>query len=126
MQKEHEIMMTQKARLRKAMRALGIAQEINEDCLNLRKLRMESDVVRDITEEELLKEKALIAEVQDLYNRTLGQLDGQVASNKDALDEIQLLWADGREGLRLDAKAVGLKNDSPGIMFGGKAAYPEE
>lgn len=67
----------ERVRLKQAMAILGIPLAIATECIDRRSGRSDSELVRDRPEEEIIKEIALIAEIRDIFNRTLADIEAQ-------------------------------------------------
>lgn len=74
---EISTMEEQRLRLKQALSILNIPEMIATECINTRSGRSDSELVRDRPEEEIIKEIALIAEIRDIFNRTLNDVEAQ-------------------------------------------------
>ncbi|XP_063229568.1 tektin-4 [Bacillus rossius redtenbacheri] len=122
----------QRQRLRTALGVLRLPAAIAGECLELRTARLEPDLVRDRVEEELVKEVALASEVGELMQCTLKRFEEQLAANKAAKQRAECDWSDKKEAYEIETTNVGLRNNSPDILFhpgatrfGGSQSSPE-
>ncbi|XP_075232074.1 tektin A [Lycorma delicatula] len=114
---ELELLETQRRRIKQAKSVHVIVKSINSECLSRRSLRMEPDLVRDLVEEELIKEAALIKEVCDLIDRTTVQIEEQLERNKAIKARLEDDWSDKKESYEIETLNVKLNNKSPLVMF---------
>jgi tektin-4 len=63
-----------------------------------------------------------VNEVEDLLNRTLVQIQEQLARNKAAKAKLEDDWSDKQETYNLEIKSVSLTNRSDTILFKPAAA----
>ena len=116
-----------RARLKKAIQILEVVERINHECREIRKNRLEDDLVRDVVEEELFQEKGLCEQVHELYDRTLAEFENAYRNTKSTYLEIQNLWSDEKETLEYETANIGYKNSSPDICFyHGNARFEHE
>ncbi|XP_022185887.2 tektin-4 isoform X2 [Nilaparvata lugens] len=114
---ELELLESQRRRAKQAKAVLGVVRSISAECLSRRALRMEEDLVRDAVEEELIKEAALVKEVNDLIDRTIVQIEEQLDRNKAIKARLEDDWSDKKESYNIEATNVKLNNKSPTILF---------
>ncbi|XP_010904330.2 tektin-4 [Esox lucius] len=99
---ETDLLLGQKRRLEKALDATEIPFAIATDNLTCRERRPGPDLVKDLVEEELLKEVELIRSVQALLKRTLSQAVNQIKCNREAKQTLELDWSDKYQAYSLD------------------------
>ncbi|KAH8395577.1 hypothetical protein KR222_000489 [Zaprionus bogoriensis] len=104
-------------RLRKSMVVLGVPESIVKECIEKRCGRPDSELVRDTTEEELVNELALIAEIRRQLKKTLEDFESQQVENRAAKQRLELDWSDKQEAYDIDTENLGLNNSSRTIMF---------
>uniref|UniRef100_A0A1B6BY47 Tektin n=1 Tax=Clastoptera arizonana TaxID=38151 RepID=A0A1B6BY47_9HEMI len=123
---ELDLLEQQRRRAEQAKAVLGIVKNIASECLNRRTTRMEPDLVRDTAEEELIKEAALVKEIEDLINRTLVQIEEQLERNKSAKARLEDDWSDKKESHQIESINVNLNNKSKTILFKpGATRFPD-
>jgi tektin-4 len=73
-----------------------------------------------------LQEVALTYEVRDVMTRLLTQMEEQLVINKAAKQDLEMDWSDKKEAHAIDSVNIGLKNNSPTILFKpGATRIPE-
>jgi tektin-4 len=124
--KEIEVLDEERARLKGASRILNLPEAISRECLELRTHRYEPDLVRDDTEQELIKEVAIVGEIRRVFNKLLNEVDTQMAMNRAAKSAIEMDWSDKMVSLKLDRKNLSLTPQSNLIQnHPGVARWPE-
>lgn len=88
------------------------------ECLDRRTGRLDSELVRDDVEEELIKEVALCSEIRDIFSRTLKDVEMQLLEDHTAKQRYKtnLLEYFAKRGLfvwALDWSTTGAINESP-------------
>lgn len=73
--------------------------------------------MRDVPEEELVNELALLAEIRQLLKKTLEDFEQQQVENRTARERLEYDWSDKKEAYEIDSINVGLDNNSKIIMF---------
>nr|XP_024215942.1 tektin-4 [Halyomorpha halys] len=116
----------QKRRAIQARNVLGLCRSINGECLTRRGFRDGYDLARDKVEDELIKEAAMISEINMLISNTIRKIDEQQAANKSMKERLEGDWSDRNEAFILTNENISLKNESPTILFRAAAArFPE-
>lgn len=114
-------------KLRKTLVVLGVPESIVKECIEKRCGRPDIELVRDTTEEELVNELALIAEIKRQLNKTLEDFESQQTENRAAKQRLEFDWSDKQEAYDIDAINLGLNNQSRTIMFhAGAVRQPPE
>ncbi|EDW77965.1 uncharacterized protein Dwil_GK24269 [Drosophila willistoni] len=114
---EISTMEEERIRLRKSLVVLGVPESIAKECISKRAGRPDTELVRDQTEEELVNELALIAEIRRLLKKTLEDFETQQVENRTARQRLEYDWSDKKEAYEIDTLNVGLNNNSRVIMF---------
>jgi len=123
---EIDMLEAQRRRARHAKIALGIVRNIAAECLSRRAKRIGSDLVRDEVEEELIKEAALVKEVEDLIDRTIRQIEEQQERNKAIKARMEDDWSDKKQAYDIEAINTNLTIKSPTILFKpGATRFPD-
>ncbi|KAG8326340.1 hypothetical protein J6590_044327 [Homalodisca vitripennis] len=123
---EIDMLEEQRRRARQAKTALGIVKNITRECLGRRAKRIEPDLVRDEAEEELIKEAALVKEVEDLIDRTIVQIEEQQERNKATKARMEDDWSDKKQSYDIEAINTNLTIKSPIILFKpGATRFPD-
>lgn len=78
---------------------------------------MEPDLVRDNVEEELIRELALIKEINDLFERTLKDVEIQLTANKSSKARLEVDWSDKQIAFDIDNLNCSLTIKSNIILF---------
>ncbi|EDW03655.1 tektin-4 [Drosophila grimshawi] len=115
-------------RLRRTLVVLGVPESIVKECIEKRCGRPDSELVRDHTEEELVNELALIAEIKRVLKKTLDDFNAQQMENRAAKQRLEFDWSDKQEAYDIDTVNLGLSNTSRMIMFhvGAMRQPPEQ
>jgi tektin-4 len=117
----------QRRRLKQAMNVLQMPESIVSECLETRTRRPEPELIRDAPEEELIKEKALIAEIRALLIKTLADIEAQQRDNRSNKQRMEFDWSDKKDAHENDSRNSHLSNRSPAIMFkAGSTRFPAE
>jgi tektin-4 len=90
---EITILETQRQQVKNAMDVLKIPEYITEECLDLRRNRMQSDLIYDEPQEELFTESALIENVKKLHREMLRDIENQMKMNVAAKDALESDWS---------------------------------
>lgn len=104
-------------RLRKALVTLGIPECIVRECIEKRCGRPDTELVRDTSEEELVNELALIAEIKRQLQKILQDFEAQQQENRSAKKRLEFDWSDKQEAYDIDTINLGLNNHSRTVMF---------
>ncbi|KAB0798255.1 hypothetical protein PPYR_09248 [Photinus pyralis] len=117
----------QRKRLKAAGAILNIPESIVGECLERRTGRLDSDLIRDEVEEELIKESALVAEIRQIFSATLKDIETQLSENKTAKQRLEYDWSDKVVAHKIEGINCGLNNKSKIIMFKhASVAFPYE
>lgn len=117
----------QRRRLKQAMNVLQIPESIASECLRTRTRRPDQELVRDEPEEQLIKEKALIAEIRALFIKTLTSIESQQIENRGNKEKLEFDWSDKKEAHEIDSRCSQLSNKAQAIMFrAGATRFPAE
>lgn len=117
----------QRRRLKQAMNVLQMPESIVSECLETRTRRPEPELIRDAPEEELIKEKALIAEIRALLIKTLSDIEAQLRDNRTNKQRMEFDWSDKKDAHENDSRNSQLSNRAPAIMFRpGATRFPAE
>lgn len=117
MQDEISTLEEERVRLKKSLVILGVPESIVKECIDKRCGRPDTELVRDVPEEELINELALIAEIRQQLKKTLEDFEQQQVENRTARQRLEYDWSDKNEAYEIDALNMGLNNHSKTIMF---------
>lgn len=124
---EISTMEEQRRRLKQAMNVLQMPESIVSECLSTRTRRPEPEIIRDEPEEELIREKSLIAEIRALFLKTLAEIEAQQKENRSNKQRLEFDWSDKKEAHENDSRNSLLSNRAPAIMFKpGATRFPSE
>ncbi|CAH1155106.1 unnamed protein product [Phaedon cochleariae] len=117
----------QRRRLKQASSVLTVPESIAGECLDRRTGRMDSELVRDDVEEELIREVALCSEIRDIFSRTLKDVEMQLLEDKTAKQRLEYDWSDKKVSHEIDSINMALNNKSTVLRFKpGAVCFPEE
>lgn len=89
--------------------------------------RLDPELVRDIVEEELIRELALTAEIRETFTRTLKDVEQQLLEDKTAKQRLEYDWSDKKQAHEIDAVGVALNLRSNVTLFRpGATILPEK
>ncbi|CAF4942312.1 unnamed protein product [Pieris macdunnoughi] len=91
---ELSVIESQRQQLKNAMDILKIPEYITEECLNLRRNRMQSDTVYDEPQDALFKESVLIQNIKQLHRDMLNEMESQIKMNVAAKNSLERDWSD--------------------------------
>lgn len=74
-------------------------------------------MVRDAPEEALVKEIALIAEIKNIFEATLRNVEEQQIENRSARERLEFDWSDKKDASEIDSLNAGLNSKSSTILF---------
>ncbi|KAL1139824.1 hypothetical protein AAG570_006801 [Ranatra chinensis] len=114
---ECKMLESERRRTSQARSVLGIVRSISNECMSRRGMREGYELARDKIEEELIKEAALVNEVGGLMQRTLLQIEEQLARNKSVKARLEDDWSDKHEAHAIDLENAGLNNRSSKVLF---------
>lgn len=116
---EINVLEAQRQQLKNAMDTLTIPEYITEECLDLRRNRMQSDLVYDEPQEELFTESALIENVKRLHREMLRDIEHQMKMNVTAKNVLEKDWSNKylafkyeSENADLETKSVNVKDSA--------------
>ncbi|XP_050554257.1 tektin-3-like [Spodoptera frugiperda] len=119
MDAEINVLEAQRQQLKNAMDTLRIPEYINEECLDLRRMRMQSDLIYDEPQEDLFTESALIENVKKLHRDLLRDVEYQLDMNVASKNWLERDWSDKQlafkyesENAYLETKAVNVKDSA--------------
>lgn len=117
----------QRRRLKQAMNVLQMPESIVSECLQTRTRRPDQELVRDEPEEELIREKALIAEIRALFKKTLADIESQQSENRTNKERLEFDWSDKKDAHENDSRNSQLNNKAAAIMYkAGATRFPSE
>ncbi|KAM9468895.1 tektin-1 [Clarias gariepinus] len=102
MVQEIELLVTIKERVERALGSCAEPLQAAVDCLHEREKRVETDLVHDDVDRELLKEKDVIEGVTALLQRTLEQIIEQIRLNRSAKYHLEKDLRDKFQAERID------------------------
>ncbi|KAF9415737.1 hypothetical protein HW555_006707 [Spodoptera exigua] len=119
MDAEINILEALRQQLKNAMDTLKIPEYINEECLDLRRMRMQSDLIYDEPQEDLFTESALIENVKKLHRDLLRDIEYQLDMNVASKNWLERDWSDKHlafkyesENAYLETKAENVKDSA--------------
>ncbi|CAH0598192.1 unnamed protein product [Chrysodeixis includens] len=119
MDAEINILEAQRQQLKNAMDTLNIPEYITNECLDVRRNRMQSDLIYDDPQEDLFTEAALIENVKKLHREMLRDIEYQLDMNIAAKTWLERDWSDKflafkyeSENAYLETKAVNVKDSA--------------
>ncbi|XP_047036908.1 tektin-3-like [Helicoverpa zea] len=119
MDAEINVLETQRQQLKNAMDTLKIPEYITEECLDLRRNRMQSDLIYDEPQEDLFTESALIENVKRLHRDLLRDVEYQLDMNVASKNWLERDWSDKflafkyeSQNAYLETKAVNVKDSA--------------
>ncbi|XP_017291885.1 tektin-4 [Kryptolebias marmoratus] len=121
-----ESLQAARTRLERALDATELPYAISTDNLSCRARRSGPDLVRDVVEEELLKEVDLIKGIQALLKRTTAQVVTQIKMNREAQQTLELDWSDKFQAYSLDDHSGRHSNMSPDTQRHPSSASMQE
>lgn len=97
------------------------------ECLERRTGRLDSELVRDEVEVELMKERALCDEIRQQFLQTLKDVELQLIEDKTAKQRLESDWSDKKQAFELDSTGRSLTLRSSILMFKpGSVIFPGE
>lgn len=109
------------------MCALFLCMCTATECLDRRCSRPDTELVRDVPEEELIKEVAMISEINDLFQRTLNDISQQQIENRTARERLEYDWSDKKDASEITSRNCALNNTSTTVLFKpGATRYMDE
>ncbi|XP_037051318.1 tektin-4 [Bradysia coprophila] len=114
---EITLLENERNRLKRSLAAVGLPERIAKECLDRRCGRSDTELVRDVPEEELVREIALIGEIQTTLKKTLKNVEDQQIENRAARQRLEFDWSDKKDASEIDAINAGLNSKSSTILF---------
>ncbi|XP_014489348.1 PREDICTED: tektin-1 [Dinoponera quadriceps] len=99
---------------------------ICQKCLNARERRLNIDLVRDDVERELLKEREMIKEAENLLGRVVGEICEKIRKLKATLYHIDNDQENKECNLQIDRRNVALKNTDFNLNTCQSILYPNK
>lgn len=97
------------------------------ECLDRRRSRPDSELIRDGPEDELVKEVALIYEIKMLLEKTLKAIEDQQRENQAIKLQMEHDWSNKKDAHEIETTNCGLRNTSTTTLFKpGATRYPSE
>ncbi|RZC42216.1 tektin-4 [Asbolus verrucosus] len=117
----------QRHRLKQASSVLQLPESIAGECLERRTGRLDTEIIRDEVEVELIKELALTAEIRETFTRTLKDIEAQLLEDKTAKQRLEYDWSDKTVSHEIEALNISLNNNSNTLLFKpGAVIFPED
>ncbi|XP_041972054.1 tektin-4-like [Aricia agestis] len=89
---EIRILEALRQQLKNSMDILNVPEQINDECLNIRTNRMQSDLVYDDPQDQLFKESVLIQNIKRLHREMLNEIEYQMKLNVAAKTALEVDW----------------------------------
>lgn len=97
------------------------------ECMDRRRSRPETELIRDGPEEELVKELALIHEIKQLLEKTLKDIEEQQGENRAIKLQMEHDWSNKKDAFEIETVNCGLRNTSTTTLFKpGATRFPSE
>mgnify|MGYP005983806937 CR=1 FL=1 len=117
----------QRRRLKQASKVLQLPESIAGECLERRSGRLDTEIVRDEVEVELIRELALTAEIRETFTRTLKDIEAQLVEDKTAKQRLEYDWSDKTVAHEIEALNILLNNSSNTMLFKpGSVIFPDD
>ncbi|MEQ2188560.1 hypothetical protein GOODEAATRI_016320 [Goodea atripinnis] len=113
LQADTESLLMLKKRLERSLDSTETPYAIATDNLTCRARRLGAELVRDIVEEELVKEVDLIRSIQALLEKTAAQIVAQIKRNREAQQTLEMDWSDKCQAYSFDDASGRHSNMSP-------------
>ncbi|KAK9869352.1 hypothetical protein WA026_003109 [Henosepilachna vigintioctopunctata] len=122
---EISFMEEQRRRLKQASAVLQLPESIAGECLERRSGRLDSELVRDEVEVELIRERALCDEIRQQFIQTLKDVELQLVEDKTVKQRLESDWSDKKQAFEIDSTARSLNLRSSILMFKpGSVIFP--
>lgn len=105
----------QRQQVKNAMDTLKIPEYINEECLDMRNNRMQSDLVYDGPQEALFSESALIDNVRRIHRDMLREIEKQLDVNIAAKEALERDWSNKYLAYKYESANSSLKFKSVNV-----------
>lgn len=112
---EINILEAQRQQLKNAMDTLNIPNYINEECLDIRRMRMQSDLIYDLPQEQLFTESALIENCKRLHREMLRDIQDQMRMNVAAKNALERDWSNKCLALKYETANYELRTKSENV-----------
>ncbi|XP_060807815.1 tektin-3-like [Amyelois transitella] len=109
---EIDVLEALRQQVKNAMDTLKIPEYITEECLDMRRNRMQSDLIYDEPQEELFTESALIENIKKLHNEMLRDIENQMKMNVAAKTALESDWSNKYLAFKYETANVELKTKS--------------
>ncbi|XP_059044836.1 tektin-4-like [Achroia grisella] len=116
---EISVLEAQRQQVKNAMDTLTIPEYIKDECIDLRRNRMQSDLVYDEPQDELYTESALIENVKKLHREILRDIENQMKMNVAAKSALERDWSNKylafkyeSENADLETKSINVKDSA--------------
>lgn len=124
---ECTLMEEQRRRLKQASKVLQMPESIAGECIERRTGRLDTEIIRDEVEVELIRELALTAEIREAFNRTLKDIEAQLLENKTSKQRLEYDWSDKLIADQIEALNISLNNTANTMLFkSGAVIFPED
>ena len=91
---ENDLMVQEIRRLEYAVQATDVPKNIANDCLGNRQRRIDTDLVQDNTENQILKELETISGVKATLTECLRNARDQLTASREAKHNLEMDWSD--------------------------------
>lgn len=112
---EINILEALRQQLKNAIDTLKIPEYITEECLNLRRNRMETDAIYDEPQDALFNEAVLIGNVKRLHNDALREIENQMRMNLAAKNALERDWSNKHLAFKYESNNSELKTKSVNV-----------
>ncbi|CAG9792335.1 unnamed protein product [Diatraea saccharalis] len=112
---EINVLEAQRQQVKNAMDTLKIPHYITEECLDLRRNRMQSDLIYDEPQEQLFTESALIENVGKLHREMLRDIESQLKMNIAAKDALENDWSNKYLAFKYESNNADLETKAENV-----------
>ncbi|KPI93218.1 Tektin-3 [Papilio xuthus] len=102
-----------------AIDILRIPEYINEECLNLRRNRMETDAIYDEPQDALFNEAVLIENIKRIHKDSLREIENQIKMNMAAKNTLERDWSNKHLAFKYETINSELKTKSENVKTSG-------
>ncbi|XP_042240604.1 tektin-4-like [Homarus americanus] len=106
-----------KTRLQMSLFALELPERNNEECIHIRRFRLDVDRTRDPVIFTLNKETEVLRTGRSLLTETLNETEAQIARLLEVKRLLEHDWSDKQEAFQLDHSAAKLVNQTANAQF---------
>nr|CAH8873812.1 unnamed protein product [Trichobilharzia regenti] len=112
--------------LERSVIATDDAMHICTDNINARRRRYGEDLQQDHVELQLIKELDILNKGVELYKKAIQQCENQIKRNRDAKQDLEMIWSDKLEASELLSKAghLGLYDTNKQFYAGEARRHP--